>query len=158
MIAHSELNGNCNMTDWVQRYIRACLKLKAHPTFEPAQLDWVSVTFCAQAIVYLTTRKLADASGIPAFHLVNASGKTDMSKILQGSQASPIAYSEWLAKVKSLPAEENPLVSLLPLFEEGFPRVEVQWDCEKTTDLLTGSDIVARPVDMQKLLAYLNGK
>jgi len=91
MIAHSETNGNCNMSDWVQRYLRGC---KAFPHLEAGDqytLDWVSVTYCAKAIVHVSVsdRLFAEAvkpigdseTGVPrALHLVSGD-KTNMSSI-----------------------------------------------------------------------------
>jgi len=157
MIAHSELNGNCNITDWVQRYVRTCLRVNAFPRIDVSPkhaLDWVSVTYCAQAIVTITTKLLAKAVEVKAVHLINGSGKTDLNSIPAGSGLPIVSHAEWLERVKALPAEENPIVSLLGLFIEGFPSIETNWQCEAANSLLHGS-VVAKPIDAVPLLRYL---
>jgi len=174
MIAHSETNGNCNMSDWVQRYLRSCMIVKAFPHLEAGDqhaLDWVSVTYCAKAIVYVSRSERVKPIGseivVPrALHLVSGD-KKDMSSIpaqlkliAEGEEGrfdyDVLPYDEWLERVRALPTEKNPLASLMIVFENGFPRFDARLESSPTMEcLLEGSGIRALKLNLRLLMDYL---
>ena len=160
------------MNDWVQRYIRSCLKVRAFPHLQAGEqhaLDWVSVSYCAKAIVHVSTseRLLPEATSkttsTRALHLVCDDATTDLSSIpAQWNEGVPqklwadvLPYDEWLERVRSLPAEDNPLASLMAVFQGGFPRFNARMDSSVMKRLLEGSGIQASRPNFRPLLDYL---
>jgi thioester reductase-like protein len=158
--------GVSNVDDMLSQVFKGCIELGSMPYFETtATLDMTPVDYVSKAMVYISGRPESYGK---TFHLVNTNSMS-WSKVLEWvddntSLLRRVPLLQWREEViefaKTQP--DSVFAPMIPLFADQFagrleaaqatvvPRV----DCQNTTDMLVGSNIVCAPVDAKLLEVY----
>ena len=151
---HSQ-TGIWNTNDFICRMIKGCILMRVIPQEPIVVENWVTAAYVSQAIVHLSQQKTSQGQ---AFHLVNQK-PVCWDELVHwikafGYPLRKISYNRWLTALREYPGE-NPLSSLLPMFQDLEPVARPpHFSCWNTLAGLEGTSITCPSVDTALLHTY----
>jgi thioester reductase-like protein len=166
MIGGDTVNGCCNLSDWVTRFIRGCMVMSAYPDTNKRTLAMIPVDTVADIIMYLSQSPRSLRTY--CYHLVNSDGndiKFDciMQHVSLSKEMRYLPFDEWYRELKSKvdqleeqrSAQYDALWPMIALFNKGFYSTGGSFDNAETTRALEGNislpplttDLITRYVD-----------
>lgn len=149
---------NPNQMTWA--IVKSCIQLKMAPELD-AIVDFTPVDYVSRALVHLSH---SEESLSKVFHLVNPHPISwrDLFDLIRalGYPLESLPPDSWrkalLDRAQNQP--ENALQPFLPLFAQKMPFGDSipQFDCQNTSNGLSGTDIVCPTPDATSLEAYLS--
>jgi fatty acid CoA ligase FadD9 len=126
MIGADSETGCCNMTDWVNRFIRACIVIGTFPKTN-TKLNAVPVNIVADIII--RTSQLPESLALPCYNVVNHIENDVPFDTILGSipNLKQCNFKEWMSDVECLlqNVKEGPVYDalwpMISLFKNGFP-------------------------------------
>lgn len=152
-ISGDSRSGKCSATDLVGIMIRGCVDLKAAPENDDV-VDVVPIDYVSQALLHLS---LQPGSINQKYNLVNPHPIrwVDLVRLLQGTgyAIDAVDFNTWCEKLRA--SSKNPLIPLLPMFDDRPLFSNRRYGCKKTLEGLEGSGIQCRRMDAPLFNAYV---
>ena len=127
------VRGKVNHTDFMSRFYRSCLQLKARPALPNQTKAVVTVDFASKAIIHIASNA---ANYGHAFHIVPhiREEDSDLETIWStlediGYPCPQVSYRDWIELMcTGTDMLDNPLFSLLPTLQEVVYKGRTRWE------------------------------
>ncbi|KTD37466.1 polyketide synthase [Legionella nautarum] len=157
-ISGDSRTGVCSSSDFVGIMLRGCIELGFAPDND-AFVDVVPIDYVSRALVHLSLKQSAIGE---KYNLVNSKPVrwSEMVSMIQdiGYFLQTEPFDKWRERLarERLEKRNNPMIPLLPMFQDRPLFSNRCYSGKKVTESLSGSDIRCHPMDTKLFSVYLD--